>query len=206
MLPEMTGEEVCRQLKADPDTAAIPVLMLTAKGQPAERIAGLEIGADDYLTQALQPARTRPANRGRAAARARGRANATTKRTIDDFVIDRGNVRDHARRPAAGPDDHRVQAALRAAGAPGPGAVARDRCWKKSGATRARWTRARSIHTSAACARSSARTPPASRPCAARVIVSRRPRPPRINAHAMESAGGSRPPGAMANRSPPQAA
>ena len=47
MLPEMRGEDVCRELKSDPDTSGIPVIMLTAKAQAEERIAGLEIGADD---------------------------------------------------------------------------------------------------------------------------------------------------------------
>ena len=55
MLPEMRGEEVCRQLRADRETAAIPVLMLTAKGDPADRIAGLEVGADDYLGKPFSP-------------------------------------------------------------------------------------------------------------------------------------------------------
>ncbi len=55
MLPQMRGEEVCRQLRADRETAAIPILMLTAKGDPADRIAGLEVGADDYLGKPFSP-------------------------------------------------------------------------------------------------------------------------------------------------------
>ncbi|MEX1044740.1 MAG: response regulator [Chthoniobacterales bacterium] len=55
MLPEMSGEEVCRQLKAGPDTASIPVIMLTAKAQPEERVAGLELGADDYVAKPFSP-------------------------------------------------------------------------------------------------------------------------------------------------------
>ena len=51
----MHGEEVCRQLRADRETASIPILMLTAKGDPADRIAGLEIGADDYLGKPFSP-------------------------------------------------------------------------------------------------------------------------------------------------------
>jgi DNA-binding response OmpR family regulator len=55
MLPGMSGEEVCRQLKAGPDTASIPVIMLTAKAQPEERVAGLELGADDYVAKPFSP-------------------------------------------------------------------------------------------------------------------------------------------------------
>ena len=55
MLPGMSGLEVCRELRKHPDTAALGVLMLTAKGQPSERINGLEIGADDYVTKPFSP-------------------------------------------------------------------------------------------------------------------------------------------------------
>ncbi|MBE2179304.1 MAG: response regulator [Chthoniobacterales bacterium] len=55
MLPEMRGEEVCRQLKSRGSTAAIPVIMLTAKAQASERVAGLELGADDYVAKPFSP-------------------------------------------------------------------------------------------------------------------------------------------------------
>ena len=55
MMPEMTGEKVCRALKEDPSTAAIPVIMLTAKGDPADRIVGFELGADDYVPKPFSP-------------------------------------------------------------------------------------------------------------------------------------------------------
>ena len=51
MLPGVDGLEVCRRLKADPDTRHIPVIMLTAKGEEADIVAGLELGADDYVTK-----------------------------------------------------------------------------------------------------------------------------------------------------------
>ncbi len=55
MLPEIDGLEVCRLIKADPETAAIPVIMLTAKGTEADIVTGLEMGADDYITKPFSP-------------------------------------------------------------------------------------------------------------------------------------------------------
>jgi two-component system phosphate regulon response regulator PhoB len=48
-LPDVSGTDVCRLLKSDPTTQAIPILMLTARGSEADRIHGLELGADDYV-------------------------------------------------------------------------------------------------------------------------------------------------------------
>lgn len=51
MLPELNGLEVCRRLKANQGTAAIPIIMLTAKGEEADIVTGLELGADDYVAK-----------------------------------------------------------------------------------------------------------------------------------------------------------
>lgn len=51
MLPGMNGHAVCKALKGDPDTESLPIIMLTAKGEPSERVQGLEMGADDYVTK-----------------------------------------------------------------------------------------------------------------------------------------------------------
>jgi DNA-binding response OmpR family regulator len=51
----MDGLLVCQTLRRDPEMAAIPIIMLTARGEEAERIAGLELGADDYVTKPFSP-------------------------------------------------------------------------------------------------------------------------------------------------------
>ncbi len=55
MLPGMDGLELTRLLKKDPETSRIPIVMLTAKGDEADIVAGLELGADDYITKPFSP-------------------------------------------------------------------------------------------------------------------------------------------------------
>ena len=55
MLPQVDGLEICRVVRSDKKTAAIPIIMLTARGEESERIVGLEIGADDYLAKPFSP-------------------------------------------------------------------------------------------------------------------------------------------------------
>ncbi|MEK6743800.1 MAG: response regulator transcription factor [Nitrospirota bacterium] len=55
MLPGIHGMEVCRILRAGPKTKNIPIIMLTAKGDEADRVRGLETGADDYMTKPFSP-------------------------------------------------------------------------------------------------------------------------------------------------------
>jgi len=55
MLPQLEGTEVCKRLRADPRTAHLPILMLTAKAAEVDRILGLELGADDYVTKPFSP-------------------------------------------------------------------------------------------------------------------------------------------------------
>ncbi len=51
MLPGLSGLDVCRQVRRDRETENLPIIMLTAKGEPLDRVVGLEIGADDYLAK-----------------------------------------------------------------------------------------------------------------------------------------------------------
>jgi two-component system, OmpR family, alkaline phosphatase synthesis response regulator PhoP len=55
MLPGMSGLEVCRALRADPATTAVPIIMVTARAEETDRIMGLDIGADDYLAKPFSP-------------------------------------------------------------------------------------------------------------------------------------------------------
>jgi DNA-binding response OmpR family regulator len=77
MLPHVDGLEVCRRVRANEPSAALPIIMLTARAEESERIVGLEIGADDYLAKPFSPnelvarvrALLRRAHRGPAAAK-----------------------------------------------------------------------------------------------------------------------------------------
>lgn len=55
MLPEIDGIEVCKRVRNTPDTALLPVIMLTAKAEESDTIIGLELGADDYVTKPFSP-------------------------------------------------------------------------------------------------------------------------------------------------------
>src|SRR6187399_2455075 len=55
MLPGLNGLEVCRALRYDARTAALPIIMLTARGEESERILGLDSGADDYIVKPFSP-------------------------------------------------------------------------------------------------------------------------------------------------------
>lgn len=55
MIENLSGIEVCRRLRRSPDTANIPIIMLTARGEEEDKIRGLETGADDYITKPFSP-------------------------------------------------------------------------------------------------------------------------------------------------------
>ena len=95
MLPEIDGFELCRRIRREPETADLPVLMLTARGDLTDRVVGLELGADDYLPKPFEPRelaarlqtilrRARPAVKAAAAPPSQG--SATLR--FDGLVID----------------------------------------------------------------------------------------------------------------------
>ena len=56
MLPLTSGIEVCRQIRRKPETKATPIIMLTARGEEADKVRGLDSGVDDYVTKPFSPA------------------------------------------------------------------------------------------------------------------------------------------------------
>ncbi|MCC2663906.1 MAG: phoB, partial [Geminicoccaceae bacterium] len=56
MLPQLSGLELCRRLRRRPETAHLPIIMLTARGEEHDRLRGLDLGADDFITKPFSPA------------------------------------------------------------------------------------------------------------------------------------------------------
>ncbi len=86
-LPGMSGLEVCQSLRANASTRAVPILMLTARGQARDRIEGFELGADDYVTKPFSPKEL--ILRLHAILRRTGQAARDTVETFDGFELDR---------------------------------------------------------------------------------------------------------------------
>jgi len=84
MLPGIDGLEVCRGLRADARSAAIPIIMLTAKSSESDRIVGLELGADDYVTKPFSPREL--------AARVKAVLRRTSSQTLPSSVIRHGEL------------------------------------------------------------------------------------------------------------------
>ena len=92
MLPRMDGLDVCRRLKANPATSQTPIIMVTAKGEDADVVAGLELGADDYITKPFSPrilmARVRAVMRRQAAERSAEAGEAAGLIEVDPISLD----------------------------------------------------------------------------------------------------------------------
>src|SRR5579863_9625235 len=83
MLPKLSGLDICKEIRRDTSLNRLPILMLTARGEEADRVVGLEMGADDYVTKPFSPRelgarvkallrRTEPTNEPRRIIEARG--------------------------------------------------------------------------------------------------------------------------------------
>jgi len=87
MLPKMPGLEICKVLKSDPATRHIPVIMLTAKAEEVDKIVGLELGADDYVTKPFSP-RELILRINRSLRRGKEKAAGVEKITIGELALD----------------------------------------------------------------------------------------------------------------------
>jgi two-component system alkaline phosphatase synthesis response regulator PhoP len=92
MLPELDGLSVCKQLRSDAQTKSIPIIILTAKSEEADRVLGLEMGADDYVTKPFSPREL--VARVRAVLRRSGAVDETEPEIIENGVI-RIDLRQH---------------------------------------------------------------------------------------------------------------
>ena len=81
MLPDGDGLEICKSLKKEPRTSAMPILILTAKGEKADIVLGLEFGADDYLVKPFSPSGTGGPGKGHPAAQRPARAPTSANRS-----------------------------------------------------------------------------------------------------------------------------
>ncbi|MCW5751996.1 MAG: phosphate regulon transcriptional regulator PhoB [Alphaproteobacteria bacterium] len=86
MLPHLSGLEVCRQLRRNPETRNIPIIMLTARGEESDRVRGLDAGADDYIAKPFSPGELLA--RIRAVLRRIRPALADEMLTYEDLVMD----------------------------------------------------------------------------------------------------------------------
>jgi two-component system phosphate regulon response regulator PhoB len=104
MMPQLSGIEVCRRLRARQETRNVPILMLTARGEETDRIRGLDTGADDYLTKPFSM--TELLARLRAVMRRIRPSLAEDVVQVGDIEMDRGahRVRRAGVRSASGPD------------------------------------------------------------------------------------------------------
>jgi DNA-binding response OmpR family regulator len=89
MLPQMTGVEVCKALRASTQTSTIPILLLTAKAELSERIAGLELGIDDYITKPFSPREL--VLRVQNVLRRLRPVQSSSLVVVDEFCVDKGN-------------------------------------------------------------------------------------------------------------------
>ena len=168
MLPGMDGCDVCRRLKAQPVTAAIPVLMLTARGEEVDRIVGLTLGADDYV---VKPFSVRElVLRIRAILRRGSRPGMGTALCRGALLLDVEAHRvtlDGQEVALTATEFRLLEDLMRHAGA----CVPVNSCSTRSGDIRSKATPVRWTRMSGVCGPNWVKKPPRSRPCAASVTV-----------------------------------
>ena len=86
MLPGISGVELARRLKNDPHYKQLPIILLTARGEEADKIRGLEIGADDYMTKPFSPKEL--VARIKAVMRRSGKLNESGQISVDTIILD----------------------------------------------------------------------------------------------------------------------
>ena len=86
MLPKISGIEICRRLRRDQKHSNLPVIMITARGEEADRVRGLDVGADDYVSKPFSPAELMA--RIRAVLRRRNPDVGSEKLSIADVIMD----------------------------------------------------------------------------------------------------------------------
>jgi len=84
MLPGIQGTELCRILRNDPKTSGVPIIMLTAKAEEVDKIVGLELGADDYVTKPFSPREL--------VARVKAVLRRSTEKPVKDKIVKIGNL------------------------------------------------------------------------------------------------------------------
>ncbi len=92
MMPDMDGYEVCRQLRTDPVTESIPVIMFTAKAMVDDKVTGFEAGADDYITKPTHPAELISRVKALLSRRAAHREAAESRGDVIAFLAAKGGV------------------------------------------------------------------------------------------------------------------
>ncbi|HHZ69224.1 MAG TPA: phosphate regulon transcriptional regulatory protein PhoB [Methylococcaceae bacterium] len=86
MLPDISGVDWCRQLKKDSSLKELPVILLTARGSEEDKVRGLEVGADDYMTKPFSPREM--VARIKAVLRRTGKLFTKTKVVVNDLILD----------------------------------------------------------------------------------------------------------------------
>jgi len=108
MLPNLSGIEICRQIRANAETRLLPVIMLTAKGEDPDRVRGLDTGADDYIVKPYSPAEL--IARIKALLRRSNPERAADMLTFEDIVMNLGEhwVSRAGKRIKLGPTEYRL--------------------------------------------------------------------------------------------------